>query len=73
MASETYRQPFLFEYLYDMLDGKMEGMFLMGQNPAVGAPNSRLQRKALSKLKWLVVRELVEIEFGKFLARITRD
>src|SRR5947209_13305840 len=29
-----------FEFLYDMLDGKMEGMFLMGQNPAVGAPNS---------------------------------
>src|SRR5439155_14458333 len=28
-----------FEFLYDMLDGKMEGMFLMGQNPAVGAPN----------------------------------
>ena len=24
-----------FEYLYDMADGKMEGMFLMGQNPAV--------------------------------------
>ncbi|HEY2045376.1 MAG TPA: molybdopterin dinucleotide binding domain-containing protein, partial [Candidatus Udaeobacter sp.] len=54
------------EYLYDMLDGKMEGMFLMGQNPAVGAPNSRLQRKALSKLKWLVVRELVEIESANF-------
>ena len=44
----------------------MEGMFLMGQNPAVGAPNSRLQRKALSKLKWLVVRELVEIESANF-------
>ncbi len=55
-----------FEFLYDMLDGKMEGMFLMGQNPAVGAPNSRLQRKALSKLKWLVVRELVEIESANF-------
>jgi formate dehydrogenase major subunit len=55
-----------FEYLYDMLDGKMEGMFLMGQNPAVGAPNSRLQRKALSKLKWLVVREMVEIESANF-------
>src|SRR5206468_10337385 len=55
-----------FEYLYDMLDGKMEGMFLMGQNPAVGAPNSRLQRKALSKLKWLVVREMVEIEAATF-------
>ena len=49
-----------------MLDEKMEGMFLMGQNPAVGAPNSRLQRKALSKLKWLVVRELVEIESANF-------
>jgi formate dehydrogenase major subunit len=55
-----------FEYLYDMLDGKMEGMFLMGQNPAVGAPNARLQRKALSKLKWLVVREMVEIESANF-------
>src|SRR6266576_1059637 len=55
-----------FEYLYDMLDGKMEGMFLMGQNPAVGAPNARLQRKALSKLKWLVVRDMVEIESANF-------
>jgi formate dehydrogenase major subunit len=55
-----------FEYLYDMLDGKMEGMFLMGQNPAVGAPNSRLQRMALSKLKWLVVRDMVEIESSNF-------
>src|SRR4029078_3596846 len=55
-----------FEYLYDMLHEKMEGMFLMGQNPAVGAPNSRLQRKALSKLKWLVVRELVETESSTF-------
>jgi formate dehydrogenase major subunit len=55
-----------FEYLYDMLDGKMEGMFLMGQNPAVGAPNARLQRRALSKLKWLVVREMVEIESANF-------
>ena len=55
-----------FEYLYDMLDGRMEGMFIMGQNPAVAAPNSRLQRKALSKLNWLVVREMVEIEAATF-------
>src|SRR5262249_53200227 len=55
-----------FEYLYQMLDGKMEGMFLMGQNPAVGAPNSRLQRKALSKLRWLVVRDMVEMESATF-------
>src|SRR5712664_1241966 len=55
-----------FEYLYDMLDGKMEGMFLMGQNPAIGAPNARLQRTALAKLKWLVVREMVETESANF-------
>jgi len=55
-----------FEFLYAMLDGKMEGMLLMGQNPAVGAPNSRLQRSALAKLKWLVVREMVEIESANF-------
>src|SRR5258707_6957764 len=55
-----------FESLYEMLDGKMEGMFLMGQNPAVGAPNARLQRTALAKLKWLVVREMVETESANF-------
>ncbi len=55
-----------FEFLYAMLDEKVDGMFVMGQNPAVGAPNSRLQRKALSKLKWLVVRDMVEIESANF-------
>ena len=49
-----------------MLDGKMDGLFVMGQNPAVGAPNGRLQRSALAKLKWLVVRDMVEIETATF-------
>ena len=44
----------------------MEGLFVMGQNPAVGAPNARLQRKAMAKLKWLVVRDMVEIESASF-------
>src|SRR5262245_43840826 len=55
-----------FDYVCAMADGKMEGMFVMGQNPAVAAPNSRLQRKALSKLRWLVVRDMVEIEAAAF-------
>jgi formate dehydrogenase major subunit len=55
-----------FEYLYDMADGKMEGMFMMGQNSAVAAANSRFQRTALSKLRWLVVRDMVEIEPATF-------
>ena len=62
-----------FEYLYDMADGKMEGMFLMGQNPAVAGANSRLQRTALSKLKWLVVRDLVEIEAATFWSNRRRS
>ena len=53
-------------YWLDMQDGKMEGLFVMGQNPAVGAPNARLQRTAMSKLKWLVVREMVETETASF-------
>jgi formate dehydrogenase major subunit len=55
-----------FEYLYDMADGKMEGMFLIGQNSAVGAPNSRFQRKAMAKLKWFVIRDMVETEPARF-------
>ena len=51
-----------FGYWLDMADGKMEGLFIMGQNPAVGASNARLQRSAMSKLKWLVVRDMVEVE-----------
>jgi formate dehydrogenase major subunit len=55
-----------FGYWLDMADGKLEGLFVMGQNPAVGASNGRLQRKALAKLKWLVVRDLVETETASF-------
>ncbi len=51
-----------FGYWLDMADGKMDGLFIMGQNPAVGASNARLQRTAMSKLKWLVVRDMVETE-----------
>jgi formate dehydrogenase major subunit len=55
-----------FGYWLDMADGKMDGLFVMGQNPGVGGANSRLERSALSKLKWLVVRDMVEIETATF-------
>jgi len=55
-----------FGFWLDMMDGKVEGLFIMGQNPAVGAPNGRLERKALAKLKWLVVRDFVETEPASF-------
>jgi formate dehydrogenase major subunit len=55
-----------FAFFDAMADGRVEGLFVMGQNPAVGAPNARFQRKAMSKLKWLVVRDLVETETASF-------
>ena len=53
-------------YWLHMLDGKMDGLFVVGQNPAVAGPNSGMERRGLSKLKWLVVREMVETETASF-------
>ena len=55
-----------YGYWLDMVDGKMEGLFVIGQNPAVGSANGRLERKALANLKWLVVRDFVETETASF-------
>lgn len=55
-----------FGYWLEMADGKLEGLFVMGQNPAVGASNGRLERSAMAKLKWLVVRDMVETETASF-------
>jgi formate dehydrogenase major subunit len=53
-------------YWLDMADGRMDGLFVMGQNPAVGGPNAALERRALGRLKWLVVRDMVEVETAAF-------
>jgi formate dehydrogenase major subunit len=55
-----------FGYWLDMADGKLEGLIVMGQNPAVGSPNAKMEREALRKLKWLVVRDMVEVETAAF-------
>ena len=49
-----------------MIDGLVEGYFLVGQNPAVGSAHGRLQRAGLANLKWLVVRDLNLIESATF-------
>jgi formate dehydrogenase major subunit len=51
---------------YAMLDGKVKGYLLFGQNPAAGSTNSRMQRKALEQLDWMVVRDLYEVESAAF-------
>jgi formate dehydrogenase major subunit len=62
-SSGNYSHIALFE---DMYAGKIKGLFCMGQNPAVGGPNARLERKALEKLDWMVLSELFETETATF-------
>jgi formate dehydrogenase major subunit len=50
----------------DMVDGKVFGYFLLGQNPAVGSAHGRLQRLAMANLDWLVVRDLAMTESATF-------
>ncbi len=49
-----------------MLDDKIDGYFLLGQNPAVGSAHGKMQRLGLAHLKWLVVRDLNLIESATF-------
>jgi formate dehydrogenase major subunit len=49
-----------------MNEGRVRGMFAMGQNPAVGGQNARYQRIALGKLDWLVVKDNFETETAAF-------
>ncbi|MDQ6695148.1 MAG: molybdopterin-dependent oxidoreductase, partial [Chloroflexota bacterium] len=50
----------------EMAKGNVDGLFLIGQNPAVGAPNARLNRAALRELDWLVVRDFFLLESATF-------
>jgi len=56
----------LFE---DMDAGKIKGMMVWGMNPAVGGPDSEMQRRALGKLTWMVTADLWMTETGEFWRR----
>ena len=49
--------------------GEIEGLVLMGQNPAVGGPDALRERQALHNLKWLVAMDLWETESMNFWQR----
>ena len=55
-----------YRTVMDMIDGKVSGYFLLGQNPAVGSAHGRLQRLGMANLDWLVVRDLAMIESATF-------
>ena len=56
----------IFPAVMGMLDGWCKGFFLPGENPVVGSPNGRLHRRAMAKLDWLVVRDMVMTESATF-------
>jgi formate dehydrogenase major subunit len=49
-----------------MLERNVKGYIVAGENPAVGSANAKAQRLGLSRLDWLVVRDLVETETAAF-------
>ncbi len=55
-----------YQTVMDMVADKVEGYFLLGQNPAVGSAHGRMQREGLAHLKWLVVRDFQLIESATF-------
>ncbi|GAB2678937.1 formate dehydrogenase [Thalassiella azotivora] len=55
-----------YRTVLDMIDGKVSGYFLLGQNPAVGSAHGRAQRLGMANLDWVVVRDLFEIESATF-------
>jgi formate dehydrogenase major subunit len=55
-----------YRTIADMIQGKVSGYFLVGENPTVGHPNGRMNRFGLANLDWLVVRDLQMIESATF-------
>jgi formate dehydrogenase major subunit len=50
----------------DQIDKKTYGYFVVGENPAVGHANGKMQRLGLANLEWLVVRDMQMIETATF-------
>ncbi len=51
-----------YETVMAQIDGKCKGYFIVGENPAVGSANAKMQRLGLANLDWLVVRDFSLIE-----------
>src|SRR4051794_17231153 len=51
-----------YETVLAQQDGTCKGYFLIGENPAVGSANNKVQRLAMANLDWLVVRDFSLIE-----------
>ena len=55
-----------YDTVVKQVEGQNEGYFVVGENPAVGTVNAKMNRMGLANLKWLVVRDLQMIESATF-------
>ncbi len=55
-----------YQTVLSMLEEEVEGYFVLGQNPAVGSAHGKMQRLAMTHLKWVVVRDFQLIESATF-------
>ena len=55
-----------YQTVINQIDGTSPGYFLVGENPAVGSANGKMQRLGLANLEWLVVRDFAMIESATF-------
>jgi len=56
-----------------MKDGRVEGYFVIGMNPAASGLNSELARAAMERLKWMVVMDSYDTETSAFWRREGAD
>ena len=54
------------EIMHGALDGRIAGMFMMGENPYLSDPNMNKVRKALQNLSFLVVQDIFLTETAEF-------
>ncbi|MEV0390807.1 formate dehydrogenase [Nonomuraea sp. NPDC050643] len=51
-----------YDTVLAQMEGTCKGYLLLGENPAVGSANARMQRLGMANLEWLVVRDFNLIE-----------
>ena len=55
-----------YQTVLGQIEGRVKGYFLVGENPAVGSANGKMQRLGMANLDWLVVRDMAMIESATF-------
>lgn len=55
-----------YPLFFKMADGGIKGLLVLGENFAVGGPGSKMERAAMRKLQWCVVRDPFLIETAEF-------